>query len=161
VRVLVLSDTHVPDHAKALPEALVPHLERAELVLHAGDATSAATLEQLAAHAPLHAVLGNIDGTDVAAWGAPAQLELELGGVPVAMLHDAGPRAGRERRLRRRFPGAQLVVFGHSHIPLDEEHEGLHLLNPGSPTWKRRAPAPTLAWLDIARGRVRSRIVAL
>jgi uncharacterized protein len=161
VRVLVISDTHVPDHARSLPAALAPHLARAELILHAGDATSAATLEELAMHAPLHAAMGNIDGPDVARFGARREVQLEIEGVPVAMVHDSGPRSGRGQRLAHRFPKARLVIYGHSHIPLDEEHEGVRLLNPGSPTWKRRAPAPTLAWAELADGCMRTRIVEL
>ena len=123
--------------------------------------TSAAVLDELAAYAPVHAVVGNIDRPDVAAWGAHDELRLELEGVAVAMLHDAGRCAGREARLRRRFPDARLVVFGHSHDPLDVEHDGQRLLNPGSPTWKRRAPAPTIAWAEISAGRLATCLVPL
>jgi uncharacterized protein len=161
VDVLLVADTHVPDFARALPPALLPQLERAELILHAGDATRAAVLDELARHAPLHAVRGNIDAPDVAAWGAPEQLELEVGGLRVALVHDSGPSRGRARRLRRRFPDAHAVVFGHSHIPLVAHEEGLLLANPGSPTWKRREPRPTVAWLRVADGRASVEICPL
>ncbi len=98
-------------------------------------------------------MLGNNDGPDVAAWGAPEVLRLDLAGVRVAMLHDSGPTAGRQRRMLRRFPDADLVVFGHSHIPLSEDDgSGQRLFNPGSPTDRRRQPRGTLGVLEIADG---------
>jgi predicted phosphodiesterase len=105
-------------------------------------------------------VIGNNDGPDVAAWGASATLELEIDGLPVAMIHDSGQAAGRLWRMRRAFPAADLVVFGHSHIPLDEASEDLRIFNPGSPTDRRRQPHGTLGVLEIESGRlVRARIV--
>jgi hypothetical protein len=100
------------------------------------------------------AVVGNNDGPDVAAWGATPVLEVDLGGLRVAMIHDSGQAHGRLMRMRRRFPGADLVVFGHSHIPLDTEEGGLRIFNPGSPTDRRRQPRGTLGLLDIADGRL-------
>jgi len=152
VNVLAIGDTHVPDFARSLPDWIVPHLEWAEQILHTGDATSPDVLAELAAYAPLRAVMGNCDGWDIAAWGAPEQLEAELEGVRIAMLHDSGLTKGREARMRRRFPEADLVVFGHSHQPLFERGEEVPLLNPGSPTWKRRAPEPTIARLVVNAG---------
>jgi predicted phosphodiesterase len=84
---------------------------------------------------------------------------VEVDGIRIAMLHDAGPRKGREARLRRRFPDADLVVFGHSHIPIDVAVDGLRLFNPGSPTWKRREPRPTYGRITISNGRIRARIL--
>ncbi len=159
---LVLADTHIPDFAKALPATLGKELRRADVILHAGDVNRAFVLEELASFAPIHVALGNNDHPDVAAWGASEVVRLELAGVQVAMLHDSGPRDGRGRRMRRRFPDADLVVFGHSHIPVDATTtEGLRLFNPGSPTWKRRQPLPTFGLLTIDRGRVEGRIVEL
>jgi uncharacterized protein len=152
VNVLAIGDTHVPDFAPTLPEWIVPHLEWAEQILHTGDATSPDVLAELGAYAPLRAVMGNCDGWDVAAWGAPEQLELELAGVRIAMVHDSGLTKGREARMRRRFPEADLVLFGHSHQPLFERGQEVALLNPGSPTWKRRALEPTVARLVVERG---------
>jgi len=106
-------------------------------------------LTELEAYAPVHAVLGNIDGWDVRAAGVPEQLQLSLGGVEVAMVHDAGPRQGREARLRRRFPAAAVIVFAHSHQPVNELVDGVLYLNPGSPTWKRRAAYPSVLRLVI------------
>ena len=154
MKVAVLSDTHAPRHWKACPAGVARRLDRADLILHAGDVCRAWVLEELAAFAPVRAVLGNNDDPDVAAWGAPETLELDLDGLPVAMVHDAGPAAGRGRRLRRRFPGAELVVFGHSHIPLDEAGEGVRIFNPGSPTDKRRQPRGTIGLLRVEGGRL-------
>ena len=152
MNVLVLADTHIPDHASALPGALLPQLAWAELILHGGDATSTDVLTELEAYAPVHAVLGNIDGWDVRAAGVPEQLQLSLGGVEVAMVHDAGPRQGREARLRKRFPGAAVIVFAHSHQPVNQLVDGVRFLNPGSPTWKRRAAYPSALRLVIGAG---------
>ena len=156
MRVVVLSDTHAPRHWKVLPPALEEPLREADLVLHAGDVCTPDVLDDLAEFAPVRVVLGNNDGPDVAAWGAPETLEFELEGVRIAMIHDAGARQGRDRRMRRRFPDADLVVFGHSHIPLDEPDGAVHLFNPGSPTDKRRQPAGSYGVLDVADGRVRT-----
>ncbi len=160
MRVVVLSDTHIPDFARELPAGLVPALRRADLILHAGDVSRAVVLQELSSYAPVHAAMGNNDGPDVEAWGAREEVRVELEGWRVAMLHDSGPRDGRELRMRRRFPDAHLVVFGHSHIPLDAvTADGLHLFNPGSPTWKRRQPAPTYGVMRITPAGIRSRIV--
>ena len=140
MRVAVLSDTHSPRFWKGCPPAVAAHLDGADLILHAGDVCTADVLDELSAYAPVRVVLGNNDRPDVADHGAPETLELDLAGVSVAMLHDSGPASGRMARLRRRFPTADLVVFGHSHIPLDQTEDGFRIFNPGSPTDKRRAP---------------------
>jgi putative phosphoesterase len=154
MRVAVLSDTHAPRYWKACPPEVARRLDGVDLILHAGDVCRAAVLEELAAFAPVRAVLGNNDEPDVAAWGAPETLRLDLDGLPAAMVHDAGPAAGRPRRLRRRFPGAELVVFGHSHIPLDLTADGVRIFNPGSPTDRRRQPRGTMGLLRVADGRL-------
>ncbi|GAA4591392.1 metallophosphoesterase [Planotetraspora phitsanulokensis] len=154
MRVVVLSDTHAPRRWKSCPSAVAEHLRRADLILHAGDVCTADVLVELAAYAPVRAVLGNNDGRDVAAWGAPETLEFELDGLRVGMIHDSGPAAGRTARMRRRFPGADLVVFGHSHIPMDLTGDGVRIFNPGSPTDRRRQPQGTVGVLDIEDGRV-------
>lgn len=162
MRVVVLSDTHVPGYARELPTALVPALRRADLILHAGDVDRAFLLDELSAYAPVCVALGNNDHPDVAAWGAKEAVRLDLDGVAVAMVHDSGSRAGREARMRRRFPEARVVVFGHSHIPWNATTPfGQLLLNPGSPTWRRRQPFPTYGVLTISRGRVSARILEL
>ena len=150
----MLSDTHAPRYWKACPPEVARRLDGVDLILHAGDVCRAAVLEELAAFAPVRAVLGNNDDPDVAAWGAPETLELDLDGLPAAMVHDAGPAAGRPRRLRRRFPGAELVVFGHSHIPLDLTADGVRIFNPGSPTDRRRQPRGTMGLLRVEDGQL-------
>lgn len=160
MRIAVLSDTHSPRFWKACPPAVARHLERADLILHAGDVCLVETLAEIGEFAPVHAVRGNNDGPDIAAWGAPERLELDLDGLRVAMVHDSGPAKGRAARLRRAFPDADLVVFGHSHIPWDEEHEGQRAFNPGSPTDKRRQPRGTMGELVVEDGVLReARIV--
>lgn len=162
MRVAVLSDTHAPRYWKSCPPAVARVLEHVEVILHAGDVCTPAVLDELSAWAPVHAVRGNNDGPDVAAWGAPPTLALELAGLPVAMVHDSGARAGRPARLRRRFPDARLVVFGHSHIPVSEVHDGQRIFNPGSPTDKRRQPRGTVGLLLIEDGElVQADIVAV
>jgi uncharacterized protein len=162
VKVVVLADTHAPRRWRSCPPRVADHLRGADLILHAGDVCTADVLEELAAYAPVHAVRGNNDGPDVAAWGALDTLELGLGGVRLAMIHDSGPRAGRPARLRRRFPGADLVVFGHSHIPVDHAADGQRIFNPGSPTDRRRQPHGTIGVLDIDSGQlVATAIVAV
>jgi putative phosphoesterase len=136
------------------------HLRGADLILHAGDVCTADVLNELAVYAPVKAVLGNNDGPDVAAWGAPERLELELDGLAVAMVHDSGQAAGRTARMRRWFPDAELVVFGHSHIPMDRTGDGVRIFNPGSPTDRRRQPHGTIGLLTIEQGSlVQARIV--
>jgi uncharacterized protein len=154
VRVVVLADTHAPRRWRSCPPPVAAHLRGADLILHAGDVCTASVLDELAGYAPVHAVRGNNDGPDVAAWGAPETLELDLGGLRVAMIHDSGPATGRPARLRRRFPRAGLVVFGHSHIPLDHAENGQRIFNPGSPTDRRRQPQGTLGVLDVADGQL-------
>jgi putative phosphoesterase len=154
MRVVALSDTHAPRRWKACPAAVAAQLRRADVILHAGDVCTAAVLDELSQYAPVLAVLGNNDGPDVAAWGAPPVLQATLGGLRVAMIHDTGPAPGRPSRLRRRFPEAELVVFGHSHIPLDAQTDGLRIFNPGSPTDRRRQPHGTVGVLRIEGGRL-------
>ena len=158
----MLADTHAPRRWRACPEPVAAHLRGAELILHAGDVCTAEVLTELAGYAPVLAVRGNNDGRDVTAWGAPDRLDTEIGGLRLAMVHDSGPASGRPARLRRWFPGAGLVVFGHSHIPMDHAEHGQRIFNPGSPTDRRRQPHGTLGLLDIAGGRlIQARIVAV
>jgi uncharacterized protein len=154
VRAVVLADTHAPRRWRRCPPAVARYLRGADLILHAGDVCTADVLDELSGYAPVRVVRGNNDGPDVAAWGAPETLELDLDGLRVAMVHDSGPAAGRAARLRRRFPGAQVIIFGHSHIPLDQTGDGIRIFNPGSPTDRRRQPHGTLGLLDIDDGRL-------
>lgn len=154
MRVVVLADTHAPRRWRTCPPRVAVLLRGADLILHAGDVCTPSVLDELATFAPVHVVLGNNDGPDVAAWGAPESLELDLGGLRVGMIHDAGAAAGRPARMRRRFPDADLVVYGHSHIPLDLTENGLRIFNPGSPTDRRRQPQGTVGVLRIVDGRL-------
>jgi uncharacterized protein len=154
VRVVVLADTHAPRRWRACPPRVAAELRGADLILHAGDVCTASVLAELAEYAPVVAVVGNNDDPDVAVWGATETAELDLDGLRVAMLHDSGPAAGRLARMRRTFPGADLVVFGHSHIPLDESSRALRIFNPGSPTDRRRQPHGTVGVLRIDSGRL-------
>ena len=154
MRIVVLADTHAPRRWRACPPRVAAELRGADLILHAGDVCTASVLAELTQYAPVVAVLGNNDDPDVALWGAAQTAELSLAGLRVAMLHDSGPSAGRLARMRRAFPAADLVVFGHSHIPLDQSGYGLRIFNPGSPTDRRRQPHGTLGVLRIADGRL-------
>ena len=155
MNVLVLSDTHIgPSRPnRHLPDRVYELLGQADAVLHAGDVTSPELLHELGGFAPVHAVLGNND-VDLQ---LPERLEVELAGVRVAMVHDSGPRTGRPERLRGWFPAADVVVFGHSHLPWREVDAGGQLhLNPGSPTERRMAPTRTVGRLELASGEVRA-----
>ncbi|MBB5958052.1 hypothetical protein FHS29_004660 [Saccharothrix tamanrassetensis] len=160
MKVAVLSDTHAPRRWKACPPAVAEHLRDVDLILHAGDVCVPSVLDELARFAPVVAVAGNNDGPEVTAWGAPETVELELDGLAVAMIHDSGPAKGRTARMHRRFPDADLVVFGHSHIPLDESDDDVRIFNPGSPTDRRRQPRGTIGLLRVEAGElVEARIV--
>jgi putative phosphoesterase len=137
--IVVLADTHIRRNSgRRLPPPVYAALERADLVLHAGDVVTGALLEELDGFARTVAVLGNNDGE--LAGRLPQQRLLTVEGLRIAMVHDSGPRKGREGRMRRRFPTADLVVFGHSHIPVDAPGiDGQRLFNPGSPTETRPA----------------------
>ena len=161
MRLAVIADTHVRDSgARTLPERAWRELRTADAILHAGDVVEPGLLRALGEVAPVHAVLGNNDGA--LAGVLPETIERDFDGVRVAMIHDSGPRAGREGRLRRRFPDADIVVFGHSHIPWDQAGlEGQWLLNPGSPTERRGQPHRTMATIEISDGRFRTAVVTV
>ncbi len=151
MRALVLADTHLKADLAALPPEVWDAVEDADVVLHAGDVVTGDLLDALRRRRPVHAVLGNNDRALVGA--LPERLALTLGGVRLAMVHDAGARAGRERRMRRWFPDAQLVVFGHSHVPVDAEGvDGQRLFNPGSAVQRRRQPERTMGRLVLDDG---------
>jgi putative phosphoesterase len=154
VRVVVLADTHLRRGSKrGLPPLASAELEAADAILHAGDIVVGDVLEDLRRYAPTHAVLGNNDHELRGA--LPEALTLDMAGVSVAMVHDSGPAKGREGRLHRRFPGADVVVFGHSHIPVDAAGVGgQRLFNPGSPTQRRLQPHHTVGVLDLRDGQV-------
>jgi putative phosphoesterase len=162
VRVVVLSDTHLRDDRKRrLPDPVYAALRDADAVLHCGDVTERGLLDELAQYAPVHAVLGNNDS--MLGGRLPKQLIVELDGVRVGMVHDSGLTKGRAARVRRMFPDCDLVVFGHSHAPVDEEGvDGQRLFNPGSPTQRRMQPHPSFGVLDLDDGEITGhRVVVL
>jgi len=151
--VLVVSDTHLGADLGKLPAEVWAAADRSDVILHAGDVVTGELLDALGQRAPVHAVLGNNDRGLIGR--LPDRLELELAGVRVAMVHDSGARAGRERRMRRWFPEADLVVFGHSHEPIDQEGvDGQRLFNPGSAVQRRRQPHRTIGELRLADGEI-------
>lgn len=155
MRVLLLADTHLGPRrpARRLPDAVYDLLvDGVDAIVHAGDVTAPDLLHELGGFAPVHAVLGNND----VELRLPERIEVELAGVRVAAVHDSGPAAGRIGRLRRWFPAADVVVFGHSHLPWHEvDPGGQHHINPGSPTERRHAPTTTVGVLTLGGGRVR------
>jgi hypothetical protein len=144
VRLLFTSDTHVPTRARDLPAALLDAVDRADVVFHAGDWIDTATLDLLQARAKrLIAVHGNNDGPALQE-RLPLVARVELQSCRFAVVHETGPAQGRERRCEERFPDVDVLVFGHSHIPWDSQAPGgMRLLNPGSPTDRRRQPYAT------------------
>jgi len=129
----------------------VRELERADLILHAGDFTAASVLHELEAYAPVDAVFGNMDEPPLQAT-LPERRVVEVGDTRIGLVHIAGPRVGREERLIAWFPGCDAVVYGHTHVPQLEQHRGVWILNPGSPTERRRSPSHSLLALDLAPG---------
>lgn len=153
MRLLLLADTHVPVRARDLPPQLWAEVDRADVVLHAGDWVDVALLDTLQARAPrLLACWGNNDGPELRA-RLPEVATAVLDGLRVSVVHDTGPATGREARAAALHPGADLLVFGHSHIPWDTVAAGgLRLLNPGSPTDRRRQPACTYLTAQVRDG---------
>jgi uncharacterized protein len=144
VEIAIVSDTHLPRGLRRLPEGCLERLRAADVIVHAGDLSTLAVLEQLRSYGRVVAVHGNVDGADVRAV-LPETATLDAGGARLAVIHDAGPSKGRLERMRRRFPKADAVIFGHSHIPLHEgAADGFQIFNPGSPTERRRAPHHTM-----------------
>jgi len=161
VRLAIISDTHLPRRGRALPPACLAQLTHADAILHAGDLMEASVLAELEALGPpVHAVRGNVDAADLQA-RLPATRVVEAEGTRIAILHDAGPADGRLERMRRRFPDADAVVFGHSHIPLRQEADGFTIFNPGSPTERRRSPHHTMGIATVEHGLVTFELVRL
>ena len=159
--IAVIADTHMPGGGRRLPDACVERIARADLVLHAGDFTSATTLAEIELIGPpVLAVHGNVDEAELRRL-LPAERTVDAGGARIAMTHDAGPAKGRLARMRRRFPDADACVFGHSHIPLHEESAGFQIFNPGSPTERRRSPHHTMGLARIENGGVAFELVLL
>ena len=155
MRLLLLADTHVPKRARELPKQVWAAVESADVVIHAGDWVDVALLDELESRsARLIGVYGNNDGPQLRA-RLPEIATADLGGLAFAVVHETGARSGRESRIDRQFPHADVVVFGHSHIPWDTvSPAGVRLLNPGSPTDRRRQPVATYTTASIRRGRL-------
>ena len=159
--IAVISDTHMPRGARRLPDSCVARLGTADLIVHAGDVNTATTLAQIELIGPpVLAVRGNVDDDELAC-RLPSERIVEADGARIAIIHDAGPRNRRLTRMRRRFPGADAVVFGHSHQPLHESEGGFQIFNPGSPTERRRAPAHTMGLARAAGGAVEFELLEL
>ena len=160
--VAVISDTHLPRGKRAIPDACLERLRSADLIIHAGDFVEADVVHELERLGPpLAGVHGNMDSQDVRRL-LPAARTLDADGARIAIVHDGGPAARRLERLRARFPGADAVVFGHSHMPLHERAEdGVQIFNPGSPTERRRAPHHTMGIATIENGTPAFSLVAL
>lgn len=161
VLIAVISDTHMPRGARRLPASCVSRLARSDLILHGGDVSTATTLEEIELIGPpVLGVHGNVDDEDLRR-RLPTERIVEAEGVCIAMVHDAGPRQGRLARMRRRFPDADAVVFGHSHLPLHESTGGFQIFNPGSPTERRRSLAHTMGLARVVGGQVEFELVEL
>lgn len=150
----------MPRGARRLPDACLRELERAELILHAGDFTAASVLEELRGFAPVEAVHGNMDDAELRAL-LPARRVVEVAGHRIGMVHEPGARAGHEARLVAWFPGCELVVFGHTHLPELATFGAVRLLNPGSPTERRRAPGHSMATITFSNGHLDTNICSL
>jgi len=155
VRLLLLADTHVPKRARDLPPQVWDAVAEAEVVCHAGDWVAEPLYDELEERAArLVAVYGNNDGAGLRR-RLPEVARAELGGVRLAVVHETGQANGRERRCAQEYPDADVLVFGHSHIPWDTTAgSGLRLLNPGSPTDRRRQPFCTYMTATAAAGRL-------
>jgi putative phosphoesterase len=161
VLVAAISDTHLPRGARRLPVACLDRLRAADLILHAGDFSALSVLEELRVLGPpVHAVSGNADEPALREL-LPKELVVDAGGARIGIVHVPGPGAGREERLVRRFPGCDAVLYGHTHLPQIERHEGVWILNPGSPTERRRGPFHSMLLLEVTDGAVSPDLVRL
>jgi putative phosphoesterase len=154
-RLLLISDTHSPGRARRLPAAVLREADAADLIVHAGDWVAASVLEELSQHGEVLGVYGNNDGADLRAL-LPEVARQTIEGLRFAVIHETGDAKSRERRMDAAFPDVDVLVFGHSHIPWDTvTPRGLRLLNPGSPTDRRRQPRHTMMIATVeADGRV-------
>jgi len=143
-----------------LPDACIAELERADLIVHAGDFVALSVLEELRSFGPVEAVYGNMDEPALRESLAREQV-VEVGGARIGVVHVPGPAAGREARLAARFPGCGAVVYGHTHVPQVERVGGVWILNPGSPTERRRATVHSMLVLEVEGGEIRPALVTL
>jgi len=161
MQLAIISDTHMPRGARAIPPACLEHCAAADAILHAGDLSDVAVLELLRELGPpVHAIHGNVDSAAVRAL-LPARLELQLGEARVGMTHIPGPANGRLARLRAAFPACDAVVFGHTHMPEHARLDGFQIFNPGSPTERRRAPVHTMGLATIDGAKISFELLVL
>ena len=159
--VAIVSDTHMPRGRRRLPEECVERLARADLILHAGDLIARSFLDELIALGPpVAAIHGNMDEPELQA-KLPGERIVEAGGARIGMVHDPGPADGRAARLAARFSGCDAVVFGHTHEPRADLHGGVWLLNPGSPTERRRSPQRAMLEVVVQGGELSPALVEL
>lgn len=151
MRLLLLADTHVPRRARDLPPAVWAEVDRADLVVHAGDWVDVSLLDALAARSPLLGCWGNNDGP-LLRTRLPEVARATLEGVRFAVVHETGPSTRRNERMAAAYDDVDVLVFGHSHIPWDATIGGLRLLNPGSPTDRRHQPACTYLTAEVDDG---------
>jgi uncharacterized protein len=156
--VAVLADTHLPRGKRWLPDECLRRCEAADLIVHAGDVVGRSVLEELARLAPVEAVFGNMDEPALRE-SLPQRQVLEVDGARIGLVHIAGPRAGREARLVGWFPGCDAVVYGHTHVPQVERHDGVWILNPGSPSDRRKAPEHTMIELTVDGSEVEPELI--
>jgi putative phosphoesterase len=143
----VISDTHIP-HFKRLPDVIWEHFAEVELIIHTGDLSILSVLNELETLAPVVAVQGNIESEEVRL-KLPIKREIVVGHCRIGIVHILGDAHNSVRAARQEFPNARVVVFGHSHIPWNEEHDGQLLFNPGSATDRRRQPRCSIGMLYI------------
>lgn len=160
MKLAIIADTHLPRASRRLPEECTRRLASADLILHAGDFCTLEVLRELERFAPVAGVVGNNDERALEEL-LPKRRVVEMNGLRIGMLHDAGRGRGRETRLRARFADCDAVVYGHSHMPEVTRHEGLWILNPGSPTERRRAPARSMIVVDASPPTFRAQLVTL
>jgi uncharacterized protein len=162
MQIAIISDTHMPRGQRRLPPECVERLTVADLIVHAGDLVTVPVLRELQAMGRVVAVRGNVDDREVATL-LPETAEVRLDhGLSLAVVHDGGAPRGRLERLRRRFPDARAVIFGHSHLPWHERApDGFQVFNPGSPTERRRAPHRTMGVAETRRGRIEFELIEL
>lgn len=160
-RLLIISDTHIPGRARRLPDAVLREADAADLVIHAGDWVAASVLDVLSEHAEVLGVYGNNDGPDLRA-RLPEVARRTVEGLRFAVVHETGDAKTRERRMDLAFPDDDVLVFGHSHIPWDTiTPRGLHLLNAGSPTDRRRQPRHTMMTATVDGEELRVELIGL
>lgn len=160
-RIAILADTHMPRSRRELPARCVEVCRDCDLIIHAGDLSEGSVLDLLESFGPpVVAVHGNVDSDELRV-RLPETRTVDAGPVRLGVIHDAGPKQGRLRRMAKRFPGHDAVIFGHSHLPLEEAADGFRIFNPGSPTERRRSPFRSMGRATVDRGGIRFELIDL